>query len=131
MDKGRMLQFATPSQLYREPADATVARFIGEGVVVPARVLQFAATATCDVGHFGIGCRCAAGRPANGAAQAVCAPQRCGSRGRHSGLAARVTATTYQGGHFRVDARSRRGPTVALHFTIRSRRPSCPGTTSP
>jgi iron(III) transport system ATP-binding protein len=25
MDKGRVLQFATPSQLYREPADATVA----------------------------------------------------------------------------------------------------------
>ena len=31
MDKGRVLQFATPSQLYREPADATVARIHRRG----------------------------------------------------------------------------------------------------
>ena len=31
MDKGRVLQVATPAQLYREPADEMVASFIGEG----------------------------------------------------------------------------------------------------
>src|SRR5581483_1137200 len=35
MEKGRLLQVATPSQLYREPADEVVARFIGEGMIVP------------------------------------------------------------------------------------------------
>ena len=38
MDRGRLLQVATPSQLYREPADETVAGFIGEGMVVPVEV---------------------------------------------------------------------------------------------
>ena len=53
MDSGRLLQVATPSQLYREPADATVAAFIGEGIVVPAEVVDVddgtdAAAPTCS-----------------------------------------------------------------------------------
>jgi iron(III) transport system ATP-binding protein len=38
MDKGRILQAASPSVLYREPADETVARFIGAGMVLPCTV---------------------------------------------------------------------------------------------
>jgi iron(III) transport system ATP-binding protein len=38
MDKGRILQAAAPSTLYREPADETVARFIGAGMILPCTV---------------------------------------------------------------------------------------------
>ena len=120
MDKGRILQYATPSQLYREPADATVARFIGEGVVVPARVLSVRGDATCDADIFGyrLSLRCRPGQP-TGAAQAClrAAALRIAPAGI-PGLAARVTATTYQGGHFRVDAEVAARPEVALYFTI-------------
>ena len=51
--QGRVLQFATPSQLYREPADATVAKFIGEGMVVPVQVVAVHGDGTCDVDVFG------------------------------------------------------------------------------
>ncbi len=40
MDKGRILQASPPEQLYREPANETVARFIGKGMLVPVRVLE-------------------------------------------------------------------------------------------
>ncbi len=35
MNEGRLLQVATPSQIYREPADGFVARFIGAAAVLP------------------------------------------------------------------------------------------------
>ena len=35
MDGGRLLQVAAPAVIYREPANATVARFIGVGAVLP------------------------------------------------------------------------------------------------
>jgi len=38
MHRGRILQVATPSELYRRPVSATVARFLGEGQLVEADV---------------------------------------------------------------------------------------------
>ena len=35
MNEGRLLQVATPAQIYREPADGFVARFIGAAAVLP------------------------------------------------------------------------------------------------
>ena len=99
---GRVLQFATPSQLYREPADTTVAKFIGEGMIVPVTVVAVRADATCDVDVFGyrLGMRCPA-------AQATAPAFACLRASAISivgpgapGLRARVTGTTYQGGHF-------------------------------
>ncbi len=53
MDGGRLLQAAPPSALYREPANATVARFVGEGLVLPARALDRRGAGHCDVELFG------------------------------------------------------------------------------
>lgn len=39
MNKGRLLQWATPYDLYHQPADRFVADFIGGGVLLPGRVL--------------------------------------------------------------------------------------------
>lgn len=40
MRHGCLVQFDTPSTVYRSPADAGVARFVGEAVLLPARIRQ-------------------------------------------------------------------------------------------
>jgi iron(III) transport system ATP-binding protein len=120
MDKGRVLQFATPSQLYREAADATVAKFIGEGMIVPVTVVAVHAEATCDVDVFGyrLRMRCPAAQTAATAFACVRASALSIVSPGAPGLRARVTATTYQGGHFRVDACVEADPDVPLNLCV-------------
>src|SRR5262249_2330556 len=62
MDHGRLRQVATPSQLYREPADDVVAAFIGEGMLLPVDVRSVDdGDGTCNVDLFGhsVKMRCA------------------------------------------------------------------------
>lgn len=40
MDRGRVVQFADPRTIYREPATAMVARFIGGGMALPAHAAR-------------------------------------------------------------------------------------------
>ncbi|MBS9719378.1 ABC transporter ATP-binding protein [Tianweitania sp. BSSL-BM11] len=35
LDKGRVLQFAAPTDVYHQPSDVAVARFVGRGAIVP------------------------------------------------------------------------------------------------
>jgi iron(III) transport system ATP-binding protein len=53
MDQGKLLQLATPSVLYREPANTKVARFIGEGMVFPVTVQGAAQEGHVHVTVFG------------------------------------------------------------------------------
>ena len=84
MDQGRVLQIATPSQLYREPADEIVGRFIGEGIVLPVENVEADGGGHARATLFGapVALRCAA-RPAprrrDGSA---CAPATARSRRR-------------------------------------------------
>jgi len=120
MDKGRVLQFATPSQLYREPADATVAKFIGDGVVLPVRVATANGDGTCDAEVFGyrLRLRCAPLQPPGEAAACVRASALRLVPSGTPGLRARVTGMIYQGGHFRVDADVEAEGRPALHLTL-------------
>ena len=131
MDKGRVLQFATPSQLYREPADTTVAKFIGEGMIVP--VTRRRGPCRCDLrcrrirlsiadalprrASHGDGVRMSASigtldRRA-GCARAACAGDRHDlsgralSRGRMRGSGCRRTAESLRTGAVRRGARRR------------------------
>ena len=120
MVEGRVLQFATPSQLYREPADATVARFIGDGIIVPVRVLAVDGDAMCDAEVFGyrVRMRCRqAQKPGR-------RPHACGlRRSRSSRRGARVACAgdrhELSGRAFsrRRDA-STRMPQMPLHLTV-------------
>jgi iron(III) transport system ATP-binding protein len=103
MDKGRVLQVASPSQLYREPADATVARFIGAGMILPGVIAgppTAGRVAVRMLDHAAV-VRCQPDAAASGAA-AICvraddlalAP---------AGMAGRVQRLVYQGGHFIAD----------------------------
>ena len=119
MDRGRVLQLATPSQLYREPADATVASFIGAGMVVPVQVEAVDGTGTCRVDALGMPMRmrCAAGtRP--GAARACLRAQDLAlAPPGVPALAARIERAIYQGGHFRLELACIADDSVRLHMS--------------
>ena len=119
MDRGRVLQLATPSQLYREPADATVASFIGAGMVVPVRVEAVDVAGTCRVDVLGMPMRmrCATGtRP--GAARACLRAQDLALAAPGApALAARIERAIYQGGHFRLELACIADESVRLHMS--------------
>jgi iron(III) transport system ATP-binding protein len=121
MDSGRLLQVATPSQLYREPADATVAAFIGEGIVVPAEVVDVDRNGRCRVDLFGlsVSMRCApAQRPARKARACLRAGNLAIVGAAASGIDARVVRAVYQGGHFRVEAQLDHADGVLVHMAV-------------
>ena len=121
MDRGRILQLATPSVLYRQPADDTVARFIGEGMVVPVAGVTRDGDATCTADVFGhrVRMRCDA-RARIGAEARACLRDNALRvvNGATPGVRATVTGIVYQGGRFRLDATPERAPDVPLHFAV-------------
>jgi len=120
MDDGRVRQVATPTLLYREPADAAVARFIGEGMVVPVEVRSPGANGTCEVDLFGyrVAMRAAAGQPQARAAQACLRARSLRVVGADvPGVRARVERCIYRGGHFRVEAHLEASSDIALHLS--------------
>ena len=119
MDRGRILQVATPSQLYREPADATVARFIGDGMVVPVTHVTRDGNTSCTADVFGCRTpmRCEPGQPLARVGHACLRESALRIVDADAGgVRARVRAIVYQGGHFRVDATPDAAADVAFHF---------------
>ena len=64
MDAGRLVQVATPRTLYREPATAMVADFIGQGAVVSGTATAAPTNGRCPVDIYGqeVLLRCRAGQ---------------------------------------------------------------------
>jgi iron(III) transport system ATP-binding protein len=121
MDKGRILQVATPSQLYREPADETVARFIGEGMIVPVDNVASNGDGICRADVFGhpVRMRHAARGPLPRTARACLRDSALRLVDRATpGIRVRVTAVIYQGGHFRIEAHPDADPRLPLHFVV-------------
>ena len=119
MDSGRLLQVATPTQLYREPADATVAAFIGEGIVVPAEVVDVDGRGRCRADLFGlsVAMRCAtAQRPARTARACLRAGNLSIVGPGAAGIGARIVRSVYQGGHFRIEAQLDHADGVLVHL---------------
>jgi len=131
MDKGRLLQVATPSQLYREPADETVAGFIGEGMVLPVDVRAVNGDGTCWTDLYGhnVRMRCACSQKTTSAARAclrgsdlrIVEPAAAGVR-------TRVDRAVYQGGYFRLETHVEAHPESMLHLTAREPFTLAPGT---
>jgi len=120
MDKGRVLQVASPSQLYREPADATVAGFIGEGMVVPVDVLAVNGDGTCCADLYGhrVRMRCALTQKTTSTARACLrASDLRMVEPSAPGVRARVARAIYQGGYFRLEAHVEAHPEASLHLT--------------
>jgi len=122
MDHGRLLQVATPSQLYREPVDETVAGFIGEGMVVPVEVRSVDGDGTCWTDFFGHGVRmrCAASQRAAPMARACLrASDLRVVEPNTPSVRARVDRAIYQGGFFRLETHVEAQPDLLLHLTAR------------
>jgi iron(III) transport system ATP-binding protein len=122
MDKGRILQVATPSELYREPIDETVARFIGEGMIVPFDDAVADGSGQCLANVLGhrVRLRHAAGTTPPVASRACVRESALRVvDAAASGVSARVTAVIYQGGHFRVEAIADAAPNEPLHLDVR------------
>ena len=121
MDKGRLLQVATPSQLYREPADETVARFIGEGMVLPVQVRSVDSDGICHADLYGhaVRMRCTkAQRPTAVARACLRARDLTMVDPIAPGVHARVERAIYHGGCFRLEACVEAAPDRLLHLTV-------------
>ncbi len=118
MDKGRVLQAAPPSQLYREPANATVARFVGEGLVLPAKALDRRGSTLCAVEVFGaiMPMRCAPDERGNRPAEICLRPG--GVVPADQGLPGRIVSLTYRGGGFRAEAVLNAAPDIRLALDL-------------
>jgi iron(III) transport system ATP-binding protein len=130
MEKGRLLQLATPSKLYREPATPIVASFIGAGMVMPCEVLAAEADGRAHVSLYGhrFEARCRAGQPAV-AQQPLCLRSADLSLVETGGLEGTVRRMIYQGGFFRVEVRLAAAPEVTLALDVPEPTALNPGST--
>ncbi len=130
MDRGRLLQIATPSTLYREPADVTVAGFIGDGMVLPASVLSSADAGHCRVGVLNTEAvvRCRPDQTVTSEAKLCLRARDIGiASSDQVGIPATVERLSYQGGHFRLEARATAAPDILLHLEAGEPAPARPG----
>jgi len=119
MDEGRLLQFAAPSQLYREPANETVARFVGDGIVLPVAVRSVDGSGGCIADVYGhvVTMRCAPAQRAAGTALACLRSRDLAIvEPAAAGVSARVDRAIYQGGFFRLEAHVEGAPDKLLHL---------------
>jgi len=104
LDQGRVAQLARPEDLYRQPANAMVARFLGGGLVVPVDVHQGVA----DLWGLRFTPR---GVAADGPAQLCLRPADLWlSDGTGASLAGRVVDCHYRGGVYRLAIRPDAAP---------------------
>jgi iron(III) transport system ATP-binding protein len=119
MDHGRLMQLATPQDLYHEPADEMVAAFISKGMVLPADVEGVEAGGRCRVRVLGqeLVVRCSPGEaPRAGAAVCCRSSQLALAAAGASGFDGRVTRVIYRGGSARIEFVPDARPELALHF---------------
>ena len=120
MDEGRLLQAASPRLLYREPSNPTVARFIGEGMVLPVEVIE-ASDQACRALLFGakVMLRRTSGPLSPGLAEACFRPTDFAiARQGAPSFAAVIDRGAYQGGAYRIEAHVGSPTPHAIHLTI-------------
>ncbi|WP_029008473.1 ABC transporter ATP-binding protein [Azospirillum halopraeferens] len=117
MDRGRLEQVATPRDLYRAPATAMVAGFVGRGMLVPVTVRSGAGAGRVAVGLWGHGA-VVRGDGCPGESRRLCLRARDLDLAPADGegvLAARVVGIAFQGAVSRVTLAA--GPSGAeLHL---------------
>jgi iron(III) transport system ATP-binding protein len=120
MDRGRIRQLAAPGRLYREPADAMVAAFVGRGAVVPAEVLGAGLRGT-RVRVFGSVAEVRGNGPAGPALLCLRPEDLALAEQGESGFAARVAGGAYEGAVWRVRAAPHAAPATSLTLELPAR----------
>lgn len=105
LDAGRLVHVAAPGTLYREPATAMVARFVGRGAVVPGRVLHAGDHGRCRVALLGAEApaRCRPGHPPGPALVCLRSEDPRLTAPGPATVPAVVRRTGYQGGHTTIE----------------------------
>ena len=133
MDAGRIVQFARPHELYREPQNEMVARFIGNGLVLPVADLQRGgADGSVNVDIFGHRSAVRARKDqakVTEASLSVHPDDLKLAAGPDQGFTAQVERTTYRGSHVQVHFRPRHAPDLSLSLHAAHDRPISPGDT--
>ncbi|MCX8281461.1 ABC transporter ATP-binding protein [Phyllobacterium sp. 0TCS1.6C] len=119
MDRGRLIQFATPRELYEEPATEMVASFIAQGMVVPCEVLSSETNGRCRVRVLGQEAefRCRKGQGATADAK-VCIRSADIRAGGDGPIGVIVRRSVYKGGGSRIEAVAKADESVDLHFEL-------------
>ena len=119
MDKGRLIQFATPRELYERPANAMVAGFIANGMVLPAQVLHITGNGHCQGRVFGqdVELRCAGDQKVTEQAQ-ICIRSNDIELTRDNGIELIADRAIYRGGGLRVEAHLVADPSIELSFDV-------------
>ncbi|MDI6024919.1 ABC transporter ATP-binding protein [Corticibacterium sp. UT-5YL-CI-8] len=116
MDRGRLVQFARPHELYREPRDEMVARFIGNGLILPASSIAAASQPGQAVAEvFGTPHRVRASLSGRAGAQLSVHPNDLTlAKGDGEGFSATVERVVYRGSHNQVDFHPDAMPELSL-----------------
>jgi iron(III) transport system ATP-binding protein len=130
LDQGRLLQCASPRQLYREPANATVAAFIGDGLLFPVENVQpdHAGHVRANLLGVEVRLRAAPGQASVPVAMATCHPGNIHICAPHDpkGLDVVITSRTYRGGHWAFEMRPHADPSLNYTFELSDSSPSLP-----
>jgi iron(III) transport system ATP-binding protein len=108
MEEGRIVQFASPEQLYDEPATDFVARFVGNGRLFPIEEVRPTVPGYAEARLFGVPLSFRAGPKEHRRDKAlVCLRSRAlrFSPDSDEGIPARVTRHAYRGGFWHVEVR--------------------------
>ncbi|WP_299935770.1 ABC transporter ATP-binding protein [uncultured Nitratireductor sp.] len=119
MDHGRLMQLATPRELYHEPANEMVASFISQGMVLPADVETEEADGQCRVRVLGqeLVVRCRKGEKPRKDARICCRASQITSVGASQpGFEGTITRAVYRGGSARIEFEPASAPQLGLHF---------------
>jgi iron(III) transport system ATP-binding protein len=116
LEAGRLLQFADPRTLYREPDNEAVARFVGRGMVLDARMTANEGGAA-QVEIFGASARVrAAAAHAPGTCKLVLRAENLAPAA--DGFAVRVTHAAYIGGAWEIAANPLAEPGTILRAVL-------------
>lgn len=128
MDHGKLIQFATPTELYERPLSAMVAGFIAQGMVLPAKVVSAEQNENCKVEILGQEAvfRCMTGQPIVADAQ-ICIRSRDIELSEDAGIAVIVKRSIYRGGGIRIEAHPENDPSIELSFDVADRDVLTPG----
>ncbi len=119
MDQGKLVQFATPRELYERPQSAMVASFIANGMVLPAQVVSPEKDGHCAVEVFGQRAvmRCAPGQLVQADAK-ICIRSPDIALRADTGIALSVRRRIYRGGGARIEACPVDHPSTEMTFDL-------------
>ena len=119
MDHGRLVQFATPRELYQEPLNEMVAGFIAQGMVLPASMNSTPQNGECKVTILGQEAvfRCAHNQESRKETK-VCIRSSDIEIVDEGGIAITVKRAVYRGGGARIEATPDIRPDLHLSFDV-------------